>query len=169
LAHSLYSFHLLIQLSFSLSLCHDFQLSRSLLCTASLHLIFAYDHTRRNTSDPIPNSAIKPSWARLVLRWGTTGESRGVVGNFFCPSLMHSHTHTHQLMLYASLLSRCRFAAAASPLLYTYQALIGTLIVQSASMDTHISTRSSPCDNLLIDPSTASDKVLIGPTAASDH
>ena len=38
-----------------------------------------YDHTLDNTPDPIPNSEVKLQWARLVLGWGTTRESRGVV------------------------------------------------------------------------------------------
>ncbi len=39
---------------------------------------FAFDHTLGNTPYPVPNCAAKPQWARLVLGWGTTRESRGV-------------------------------------------------------------------------------------------
>ena len=54
-----------------------------------------YDHTLDNTPDPIPNSEVKLQWARLVLGWGTTRESRGVVSVFFFLSLSLSRAFLH--------------------------------------------------------------------------
>ena len=52
-----------------------------------------YDHTLDNTPDPIPNSEVKLQWARLVLGWGTTRESRGVVSVFLFLSLSRAFLH----------------------------------------------------------------------------
>ena len=41
-----------------------------------------YDHTLGNAPHPVPNCEAKPQWAHLVLGWGTTRESCGVVRVF---------------------------------------------------------------------------------------
>ena len=45
--------------------------------------VSVYDHTLGNAPHPVPNCEAKPQWAHLVLGWGTTRESCGVVRVFF--------------------------------------------------------------------------------------
>ena len=52
--------------------------SKYRLCRAAHGLSVVFDHTSGNAPHPIPNCEAKPRWARLVLGWGTTRESRGV-------------------------------------------------------------------------------------------
>ena len=45
--------------------------------------VSVYDHTLGNAPHPVPNCEAKPQWAHLVLGWGTTRESCGVVRVLF--------------------------------------------------------------------------------------
>ena len=58
--------------------------------------MIVFDHTLGNAPHPVPNCEAKPQWAHLVLGWGTTRESCGVVRVFFvflfcfCSDVSHS-------------------------------------------------------------------------------